>query len=373
MRPHVSRPARGALALALALLALLPAAAPAQPPRPRPRPGPPRPPTPRPSSRAPRRSCCGSGSTSSAPSWVQSNFITDDTEALSALANERMIAGTMRLAAEATRFDGLALPPDVARKLKLIKLSIVTPAPADPALRKELTEITTSLESDYGKGKYCPPGKDEKACQDLEELSATMAASRDPQALLEAWQGWHTVSPPMRERLHAASSTLANQGAQDLGFADLGALWRAGYDMTPDEFAKEVDRLWLQVKPLYDGAALLRPRPAAGQVRQAGRARTASRSRRTCWATCGPRSGATSTTLVAPPPRATRLDVTALLKPKKVDALEMVRIGERFFPRSGCRSCRRPSGSARCSSSRATARSSATPARGTSTSTTTCG
>ena len=47
------------------------------------------------------------------------------------------------------------------------------------------------------------------------------------------------------------SSTLSNKGARELGFADTGAMWRAKYDMTPDEFTKELDRLWDQVRPLY--------------------------------------------------------------------------------------------------------------------------
>ena len=44
---------------------------------------------------------------------------------------------------------------------------------------------------------------------------------------------------------------LANKGARELGFADNGAMWRSKYDMPPDDFAKELDRLWEQVRPLY--------------------------------------------------------------------------------------------------------------------------
>ena len=45
---------------------------------------------------------------------------------------------------------------------------------------------------------------------------------------------------------------IANEGARELGFADLGDMWRARYDLPSDEFAAETDRLWGQVKPLYD-------------------------------------------------------------------------------------------------------------------------
>ncbi|HUD72994.1 MAG TPA: M2 family metallopeptidase, partial [Dongiaceae bacterium] len=113
--------------------------------------------------------------------WVQSTFITDDTERMAADAREATIAATTALAGEARRFESLALPADLARQLRLIKLSLSLPAPADPAKRSELTRIASALEGDYGKGKYCPTGKEE-ACQDLGDLSRTLAESREPAA-----------------------------------------------------------------------------------------------------------------------------------------------------------------------------------------------
>ena len=44
---------------------------------------------------------------------------------------------------------------------------------------------------------------------------------------------------------------LSNKGARELGFRDTGAMWRSKYDMPPDDFAQELDRLWAQVRPLY--------------------------------------------------------------------------------------------------------------------------
>jgi len=64
--------------------------------------------------------------------WVAQNFITDDTEKMSADALKDLAARTMALAARATRFDGVALPPDLARRMKLLKLaSIPLPVPKD--------------------------------------------------------------------------------------------------------------------------------------------------------------------------------------------------------------------------------------------------
>ena len=182
--------------------------------------------------------------------WVKSTFITDDTEALSAEANKELIAATTELAEQAKRFDGLDLPYDVARKIRLLKLSLTLPAPKDPAERDELTKLAASLEGDYGKGKYCPDG-DKGKCMGVDELGVTMANSRDPEELKKTWLGWHQISAPYRKN-YQRFVELSNKGARELGFANTGAMWRAKYDMEPDAFASEMERLWLQVKPLYD-------------------------------------------------------------------------------------------------------------------------
>jgi peptidyl-dipeptidase A len=181
--------------------------------------------------------------------WVQATYITEDTETLAAQANEAVIAATMELARQATRFDGLQLAADQRRKLDLLKTSLVLPAPSDAGEREELTQLAAELEGMYGRGKYCPPeGGD---CLDLEQLSNILAESRDPKQLAMAWNGWHTISRPMRAK-YQRFVELGNAGARELGFADLGALWRAKYDMPPDAFVAELDRIWNQVKPLYD-------------------------------------------------------------------------------------------------------------------------
>ncbi len=194
--------------------------------------------------------------------WVKSNFITDDTEILSAKADERMINATVELVKESKRFDGLNLPEDLARKMKLLRLSLTVAAPSDPKESEELTRILSSLEGTYGKGKYCPGAK----CYDLEDLSKIIANSRNVKELRESWIGWHATAPPMRKPF-ARYVELANKGARELGFADTGAMWRAKYDMPPDDFAKELDRLWEQVRPLYVSLRLCAER-AAREVRR---------------------------------------------------------------------------------------------------------
>jgi peptidyl-dipeptidase A len=262
--------------------------------------------------------------------WVQSNFITEDTEFLAALANERAIGATMEYALGAARFNGLELDPDLRRQLDLLRLALTMPAPDDPAALKELTQIASSLESRYGSGKYCP---EEGECQDLGDLSRTMAASRDADALLEAWTGWRTVSPPMREP-YARFVELSNAGARDLGFADTGAMWRSKYDMDPDDFTAELDRLWGQVKPLYDqlhcyvrgrlnetyGEAVA---PASGMI--------PAHLVGNMWA----QSWNNIYDEVAPPGTGAGFDLTAALEEKGVTAEDMVKYGEGFFTSLG--------------------------------------
>ena len=190
--------------------------------------------------------------------WVQSTYITHDTQILAAEAYEKLITAQGELGTRAARFDGLELPDDVARKLRLLKTAITVPAPSDPETASELTTIASRLEAAYGTGEYCQPGAEAgddaeggDACKDLGELERIMAKSREPSELLEAWSGWRTIAPPMRDD-YARFVELMNRGAQRLGYADTGELWRAGYDMPPEQVPAELDRLWEQVRPLYE-------------------------------------------------------------------------------------------------------------------------
>jgi peptidyl-dipeptidase A len=180
-------------------------------------------------------------------SWVQENFITDDTQAMAADAIDEVTAVTSQLVEQAKRFDGVTLSPELARKFMLLTLSLTAPAPRDAALRREMTEIGVSLDGDYGKGKYCRKNGE---CLDITAIEKLMSTSRDPETLKEVWAGWHAIAPPMRKR-YSRFVDLSNQGAREMGFKDTGALWRSNYDMTPDEFSADLERLWNQVKPLY--------------------------------------------------------------------------------------------------------------------------
>jgi peptidyl-dipeptidase A len=264
--------------------------------------------------------------------WVQATYITQDTEAIAARANERLIAATVRYAKEAARFEGLALPDDVARKLKLLKLSLTLPAPSDPKLAEEATRIAAGLEGAYGRGKYCPGG-DQAKCMNIDDVTRIMANSRDPKQLAEVWNGWHTISPPMRKD-YMRLVELSNMGAKELGYADTGTLWRSKYDMPPEDFSKEVDRLWEQVKPLYVQLHAyarwkLREKYGAGVVPAEGPIPAYLLG--DIWA----QSWENVYPLLAPDQADPGYDLTAILKQKKTGPLDMVRYGEGFFTSLG--------------------------------------
>ncbi|PYS87448.1 MAG: peptidyl-dipeptidase [Acidobacteria bacterium] len=260
--------------------------------------------------------------------WVYANFITFDTENLSAAASDEYTAALTKLATESHRFDGLTVPYDVRRKISLLQNGIVLPAPKDDAERTELTKIAVSMDGDYGRGKYCPADGGGK-CYSLGDLEKIMAESRDPAELKKAWLGWHTISPPYRTK-YARFVELSNKGARELGYKDTGDLWRSSYDMKPDEFAVEMERLWQQVKPLYDalyvytraqlvkkyGASIV---PPNGPIPAHLLGNMWSQE----WSNIYP--------LVAPPSASTGYDLTKILQERKTDAKQMVRYGENFF------------------------------------------
>jgi len=262
--------------------------------------------------------------------WVQSNFITEDTEALAADAIDEATAATTELAEQAKRFDGLQMPPELARKFMLLRLLLTAPAPKDPALRKEMTQIGTSLEGDYGRGKYCRKPDD---CLDITAIEKLMSESRNPDELKDVWIGWHKISPPMRKR-YARFVELSNQGAREMGFKDVGAMWRSNYDMPPDQFSAELERLWQQVRPLYLSLhTYVRSRLVAkygpNVVSPDGpiRADLLGNPWAQEWGNIYP--------LLGLPEGSGDYDLSDLLRAKNLDAKGMVKYGEGFFTSMG--------------------------------------
>lgn len=213
--------------------------------------------------------------------WVQANFITHDTNAMAAEVGREYAELATRLANEAKRFNDVDLPGDMRRKIDMLKRGSNFPAPDQPGAAAKLAGIMARMDAVYGTAKFTLSDEmmaraeaiiGEDADGELEQYQAVrlMAQARDPELLQAVWEGWRTLSMPYNSgaaqqvKPSAAPGnyalktdyqqmvTIINEGSEELGYADAGALWRGGYDMDADAFATEVDRLWGQVKPLYD-------------------------------------------------------------------------------------------------------------------------
>ncbi len=186
-----------------------------------------------------------------AAQWVAATYINQDSQMLAAKTNERFLSKIKADVEAAKKFDGVPMSETTSRALKLLKLSMTAPAPSDAKKLGEMTQLATKLEGDYGAAKYCKEIKGQTECKDLGQLSETLAKSRNYDEQLDAWMGWSNTAAASRKNYQQFTS-LSNEGAKELGFKDTGDMWRAGYDMDSDAFAAETDRLWGQVKPLYD-------------------------------------------------------------------------------------------------------------------------
>nr|MDP9146739.1 M2 family metallopeptidase [Acidobacteriota bacterium] len=267
-------------------------------------------------------------------SWVQENFITDDTNQIAADAGQELNALTVELAKKAHRFDSLKLPSEMARKLLLVKLSIGFPAPSNPAEQKELAQISTSLGGDYGKGKWCPEGGNAEAkCLDITAIEHILASSRDADELKRAWIGWSAVGAPMRQR-YTRLVELGNKGSRELGYSDVGAIWRSMYDMPPDQLATEADRLWEQLRPLYESLhAYVRGQLAKkyGSTLVPAKAPIPAHLLGNLWS----QEWNNVYALMDSPKPSQSYDLTKILQDRHTDPKAMVRYGEGFFTSLG--------------------------------------
>ncbi|KFE70280.1 Peptidyl-dipeptidase A precursor [Hyalangium minutum] len=266
--------------------------------------------------------------------WIKSTYITDDTERNAASINEEVLAYMNQAIKDSRRFEGLKLDADTARTIHLLKVSSAIAAPSDAQKRADLAAIAAKLEGLYGKGKYCKKDNAGKeSCKDLGELEDVLSTSRNYDELLDAWRGWHSISQPMRP-LYERFVALGNEGAKEIGFANIGDLWKSAYDMSPDAFEKDTQRLWQQVKPLYDDLhcyvrGQLAKKYGADKV-PAGKpipAHLLGNMWSQEWANIYP--------LVEPYPGQASLDVTAALKSQGYDPIKMVKTGESFFTSLG--------------------------------------
>ncbi len=261
-----------------------------------------------------------------AADWVRSTYITEDTAILASKASERYAEWHSRNVQASMQYDGLELAPQTRRALDLLKLGTSAPAPDDAAKRSEIAAITTELEGMYGAGQYCNSADECRGGQELEDF---MTSNRDYDELLDAWQGWRRIAVPMRDK-YERFVELANEGANELGYGDLGEMWRSGYDMSADEFQADTARLWEEVKPLYD-ALHCHVRARLGEVYGDGKVSQEGPIPAHLLGNMWAQGWSFIYDLMEPYPGVSDLDVDSTLQTKNYSPQEMVRSAESFY------------------------------------------
>ena len=264
--------------------------------------------------------------------WINATYITDDTDALAAKYGEIGTEKSVQYAIEAAKYQNVAgLSPEAKRKLDILRGGLVLPAPTTEGAAKELSEIATKLNSAYGKGKGTLKGQPINGS----DIEAAMGTNRNPEELKEMWASWNDqVGAPMKDD-YVRMAELGNQGAKELGFADLGALWRSNYDMPADDFAKLTDKLWLEVKPLYDELHTYVRGQLNTKYGDAVQGKTGP-IRADLLGNMWAQEWGDIYDIVAPPGSGDiGYDIGALLKEKGYDEMKMVKAGEGFFSSLG--------------------------------------
>ncbi|ESQ77291.1 M2 family metallopeptidase [Asticcacaulis sp. AC402] len=261
--------------------------------------------------------------------WVAETYIIHDTEWLRTKADAAMTGAMVGYATDAARYNSVAADPATRRKLDLLRIYQPLPAANKPGAAEELASVAARLGNTYSTGKFTWKGK----TYNLTEASNTMATSRDPATLRAMWEGWMSIATPMKAD-YAKLAELSNDGAEGLGFADTGALWRSGYDMSPDAFAAETDRLYAQVQPFYVNLHCyvrrkLNEKYGDGVQPKFGAIRADLLGN--MWA----QDWTNIYDVVAPKKIKTSYSLDKLLTSKKFDAVKMVKTGENFYTSIG--------------------------------------
>ncbi|WP_421991773.1 M2 family metallopeptidase [Qipengyuania sp.] len=265
--------------------------------------------------------------------WINSTYIIHDSDQLAAKYGAQATEKSVKYANEAAKYAQVAgLDPEVARKLDILRNGIVMPAPVRDGAATELNEIATKLGSAYGKGKGTLNGEEING-SDIEAEMGDL--DRTPAEKAEMWTSWHdNVGAPMRDD-YQRMIAIAGEGAKELGFDDLGAMWRSNYDMSPDQFAAETERMWQEVKPLYMALHTYvrgKLNEKYGDEVQAATGPIRADLLGNMWA----QEWGNIYPLVAPAGAGDiGYDLTELIEQKDLDEVEMVRVGEQFFSSLG--------------------------------------
>jgi len=269
------------------------------------------------------------GPIASSAYWIGSNFITYDSQKVVADYGKRFQLLALERARQASSFDGVKMSEENRRKLSLIKSSFVMPSPLDDDLAGEIAGISAQLDAMYGTGQHCF-GEDD--CYDLEAFEGVIDSSRDPDELLKAWEGWRNIGKPMKD-MYLRMVEIGNLGAKDLGYEGLTDLWFSQYDMPADEFLAETDRVWDELKPLYDALHCHVRNELSEHYGEGVVSKEGSLPAHVLGNMWGQSWSNVYDLVYTPdnPNKSSSIDLTKILEEKNIDEMEMMRIAENFF------------------------------------------
>ncbi|MEM9620714.1 MAG: M2 family metallopeptidase [Pseudomonadota bacterium] len=261
--------------------------------------------------------------------WLRATNINYDSNWLLEQVNAEDTRSRVAFAAEAAQFNDLKLTAELRRKLELIKLAPNLAVPQQPGAAARLAALNTRMATRYSTGRIQLDGQSVRR-NDLESL---MGEIRDPAKLAYIWHQWREVAKPMAGD-YAAIVDISNAGARELGYPDTGSMWRLRYEMPADAFREELERLWLQIKPLYSALHChVRARlnehygDEVVPLDQPLRADLLGNMWAQQWTNIYD--------LVAPPADTTGINLSATLKAQNYTPEAMVRLGEGFFSSLG--------------------------------------
>ncbi|MCR5872417.1 MULTISPECIES: M2 family metallopeptidase [unclassified Sphingomonas] len=264
--------------------------------------------------------------------WLYATYINDDTSALVAKSGAKGTEMAVRFALEAAKYDKVqGLSPDTRRQLNILRSRITSPAPTREGAASALSQLQTDMQTVYGTGKGTLKGQPISGS----DIEAAMGTNRNPDELKEMWTSWHdNVGAPQRQDYQRAVGLL-NEGARELGYKDVGSMWRSNYDMPPEEFAKLTDKLWNEVKPLYESLHTYvrwKLNEKYGDAVQSKTGPIRADLLGNMWA----QEWGNIYDVVAPPGSGdVGYDIGELLVAKDYDAIKMVKTGEAFYSSLG--------------------------------------
>ncbi len=264
--------------------------------------------------------------------WIYQTYINQDSEALTARASAAVTQMTVANAITAAKYAQLpGLDYDTQRKLSRMRTAIVLPAATRPGAAGEVATLVARMQGVYGAGKGTLAGQPINGS----DIEAEMGTNRNPDQLKEMWASWHDNVGKPNKADYTQLVNLANAGARELGYADVGALWRSNYDMSPDEFAGLTERLWNEVKPLYEALHCYTRTKLNEKYGDAVQARTGP-IRADLLGNMWAQEWGNIYDVVAPPGAGDiGFDTTELLTSKGYDPIRMVKAGEGFFSSLG--------------------------------------